>query len=38
MFDVTSKKSFEDLEDEVESFNFKNNNPVKTLILVGNKA
>ncbi len=38
MFDVTNKKSFEALGDMVETFNFKNANPVKMLILVGNKA
>ena len=38
VFDVTNKKSFDALEDMVENFNFKNNNPYKKLILVGNKA
>lgn len=38
MFDVTNRNSFEALEDEVESFNFKNHNPVKMLFLIGNKS
>ena len=38
MFDVTNRNSFEALEDEVESFNFKNQNPVKMLFLIGNKS
>jgi len=38
VFDVTNKKSFDPLEDIVNDFNFKNNNPKKMLILVGNKA
>ena len=38
VFDVTNKESFEALENYVETFNFKNSNPVKKLIIVGNKA
>jgi GTPase SAR1 family protein len=38
VFDVTNKESYDVLEDMVETFNFKNANPVKKLILVGNKA
>ena len=38
MFDVTKKKSFDALGDMIETFNFNNPNPVKMLILIGNKA
>jgi GTPase SAR1 family protein len=38
VFDVSDKKSFENLEDFIENFNNKNVNPNKLLFLVGNKT
>jgi GTPase SAR1 family protein len=38
VFDVSDKKTFENLEDFIENFNNKNVNPNKLLFLVGNKA
>ena len=38
VFDVTSKASFNKIEDFIENFNNKNVNPNKLLFIVGNKC
>ena len=38
LYDVTNRASYESLEAFVETFNYMNKNPHKTLIIVGNKA
>ena len=38
VFDVTSRESFDSLNESIETFNFNNTNPKKMLIIVGNKA
>ena len=38
VFDVTSKASFNKIEDFIEDFNNTNRNPNKLLFIVGNKS
>jgi GTPase SAR1 family protein len=38
VFDVSDKESFNNIEDFIENFNYKNVNPNKLLFIVGNKS